>query len=446
MVYFTGDAIGLSTHVTKSAKPQYFITVLTSISALSVLAFLYHSSNSAIFNAVGNAGCIALIAYSASIVLRSQHTSAINLFYIVAACTFTLLSIVVNIPNASVTDGIKYLSIYVFYAAGHACAAKFRSVEVRYIVFLAALPILFHLTIGNSRVPAFVEENLSNSFSYFANANVGALYFSALIFALGERLGGRAILLQLLNAALMNKVGVAVATVVAATGFWIFVPLRKGRKEAAIALPIFILVAMIAFWAGAFDRAIAILESMKPLVDLGPAAVSRMSFRELVILTGTTDLSGFFRVIHWADIWSVYSSGSFGTLLFGYGIGRTPDLTILQLVSHNDYLRILAEYGPLNLVVFVCFLLHVLFNLKTGLTRVLFVVLLLYYFTENLIDHFASMAIYFTYAGRFSAMSGQDKLRKGIAPITSATRLSAPEQMYMTSAESQADTDTAGRG
>jgi hypothetical protein len=442
MVYFTGDAIGLSTRATKSAKPQYFITVLTSISALSVLGFLYHSSNSTIFNAVSNAGCIALIAYSASIVLRSQHTSAINLFYIVAACTFTLLSIVVNIPNASVTDGIKYLSIYVFYAAGQACAAKFRSVEVRYICFLAALPILFHLTIGNSRVPAFVEGNLSNSFSYFANVNVGTLYFSALIFALGERLGGRAILLQLLNAALMNKVGVAVATVVASTGFWILVPLRKGRKEAAIALPIFILVAMIAFWAGAFDRAIAILESMKPLVDLGPETISRMSFRELVILTGTTDLSGFFRVIHWADIWSVYSSGSLGTLLFGYGIGRTPDLTILHLVPHNDYLRILAEYGPLNLVVFVCFLLHVLFNLKTGFTRALFVVLLLYYFSENLIDHFASMAIYFTYAGRFSAMSGQDELRKGI------TR--ADERYWTggckTSAESQAGTDTAGRG
>jgi hypothetical protein len=417
MAYLTGDAIGLSTRATQSAKPQYFITVLTSISALSVLAFLYHASNSAIFNTVSNAGCIALIAYSASIVLRSQHTSAINLFYIVAVCTFTLLSIVVNIPNASLTDGIKYLSIYVFYAAGHACAAKFRSVEVRYICFLAALPIFFHLTIGNSRVPAFVEENLSNSFSYFANVNVGTLYFSALIFSLGERLGGRAILLQFLNAALMNKVGMGVATAVAAAGFWIAV-----KKESAIALPIFILVAMVAVWVGAFDRAIATFESMKPLVDLGPEEVSRMSFRELVILTGTTDLSGFFRVIHWADIWGVYSNGSFGTLLFGYGIGRTPDLTILHLVPHNDYLRILAEYGSLNLILFVCFLLHVLFNLKTGLLRVLFVVLLMYFFSENLIDHFASMAIYFTYAGRFSAISREDEPLKGMARIASAGR------------------------
>jgi hypothetical protein len=163
---------------------------------------------------------------------------------------------------------------------------------------------------------------------------------------LAERLGGRAIFLQFVNAALMNKVGVAVATLVAVLGFWIAVPLRK---ESVIALTIFILVAMIAVWVGAFDQAIATFESIKPLVELGLEAVSRMSFKELVILTGTTDLSGFFRVIHWADIWGVYSSSSFGTLLFGYGIGRTPDLTILKLVPHNECLRILAEYGSLNL-------------------------------------------------------------------------------------------------
>jgi hypothetical protein len=44
---------------------------------------------------------------------------------------------------------------------------------------------------------------------------------------------------------------------------------------------------------GAFDRAVATFESMKPWVELGPEAVSRMSFKELVMLTGTTDLSGF---------------------------------------------------------------------------------------------------------------------------------------------------------
>jgi hypothetical protein len=413
MAYLTDNVIGFSKRANESANPQYFVAILASITLISILAFFYHLLNSAIFNVASNAACIALVAYAAFTVFRSQHNSTTNTFYIAAACTFTCLSIAFNLSNASVIDGIKYLSIYVFYAAGHACAAKFRPVEIRYICFLAALPIFFFLTFGDSRVPEFIQNNGTNTFSYFANANVGTLYFSALIFALAERLRGRAILLQFLNVALMNKIGVAVATMVA-IGVWIAVPLRK---ESVIALTIFILVAIIAFWAGAFDRAIATLESMNLLAQLGPEVVSRMPFKELVQLTGTTDLSGFFRVIHWANVWDIYSSGSLGTLLFGYGIGQTRYLTVLHHVPHNDYLRILAEYGSINLAVFVCFLLHVLFNLKTGLTKVLFMVLLIYYFSENLIDHFASMALYFTYAGRFSAMPREDALEKALRSV-----------------------------
>jgi hypothetical protein len=413
MVSLTDSSIALSKRATESANPQYFTTILASISVISVLTFFYHLLNSPIFNTFSNAVSIAVIAYAIFSVLRSEHNSTINIFYIAAAGAFTVMSIAFNLFNASITEGIKYLSIYIFYAAGYASAAKFRPVETRYVCFLAALPIFFYLAFGDSRVPDFIQNNGTNIFSYFANSNVATLYFSALIFALAERLGGRAIFLQFLNIALMNKIGAAVATVVA-IGLWILVPLRK---ESVIALIIFILVAIIAVWAGAFDRAFATLESMNLLVELGPDYVSQMSFKQLVILSGTTDLSGFFRVIHWYNIWDIYSSSGLGTLLFGYGIGQTPNLTVLKFIPHNDYLRILAEYGPLNLIVFVCFLLHVLLNLKTGLTKVLFMVLLIYYFSENLIDHFASMALYFTYAGRFSAMSGNDELAKAFHPV-----------------------------
>lgn len=402
MAYLTDSDLGFSKGAHKSATSQYFVTILASVALINVLTFFYHLLNSAIFNTLSNAVCIGLIAYAAYIIFRSQHNSAANIFYIAAACAFTLLSILFNASNASIIVGIKYLSIYVFYAAGHVSAEKFRPIEIRYVCFLAALPIFFYLAFGDSRIPEFIQDNIGNTFSYFANANVATLYFSALVFALAERFGGRAILLQFLNVALMNKVGAAVATVVA-IGLWIGIPIRK---ESVIALAIFTIIAVTAVWLGAFDRAFATFDSMNLLVQLGPETVSRMSFRRLVELTGTTDLSGFFRVIHWTNIWEVYSSKGFGTILFGYGIAQTPDLTVLKLGPHNDYLRLLVEYGLINLAVFVCFLLHVLLNLKAGLTRVLFMVLLIYFFSENLIDHFASMTLYFTYAGRFSLASG----------------------------------------
>jgi hypothetical protein len=339
--------------------------------------------------------------------LRSPHVGTMNILFLAAACLFTVLSIAFNWSHASVTDGIKYLSIYIFYAAGQAYAAPYRPVETRYICFLAILPLVFLIAVGDSRVPDLVANNIGNTFSYFANANVATLFFSALIFALSDWLKARAIFLQFLNAVLMSKVGVAVATVVAIC-LWIAIPLRK---ESVIGLTVFVAVSAIAFWLGAFDRATTLLGSMSLLVELGPEVVSRMSFGKLVQLTGTTDLSGFFRVIHWANIWDIYSSGGLATLLFGYGIGQTPYLTVLQFVPHNDYLRILAEYGPFNLIVFVGFLAHVLFNLKMGHSKVLFLVLLVYYFSENLIDHFVSMTLYFTYAGRFSGISAEDETK-----------------------------------
>jgi hypothetical protein len=79
--------------------------------------------------------------------------------------------------------------------------------------------------------------------------------------------------------------------------------------------------------------------------------------------------------------------------------------------SHNDYLRVLAEYGPLNLIVFVSFLVYIHNNLQAGAPRVLFVVLCIYFFSENLLDNFTAMAIYFAYAGRLTSASS--KMTKG---------------------------------
>ena len=226
MAYLTDSNVRFSRSADESTNPQYFITILAGIALINVLTFFYHLLNSGLFNTLSNAACIALIAYAAFSVIRSRRNGATNAFYLATAATSTLLSVIFNWSDATIVEAIKYLSIYIFYAAGQACAAKFRPIEIWYVCFLAALPIFFLLAFGDSRVPDFIQSNLGNTFSYFANPNVATLYFSALVFTLAERLGGRAIFLQFLNVALMNKIGVAVATV-AAIGLWITVPLRK---------------------------------------------------------------------------------------------------------------------------------------------------------------------------------------------------------------------------
>jgi O-antigen ligase len=123
----------------------------------------------------------------------------------------------------------------------------------------------------------------------------------------------------------------------------------------------------------------------------------------LIELTGTTDMSAFFRITHWSNIWAIYSSQGLGGILFGYGANQTGVLTVLPLPPHNDYLRVMAEYGLLNLLLFVPFVLSIALSIRQQAARILFTVLLIYFFSENLLDNFTSMVLFFSNAGRFTS-------------------------------------------
>jgi hypothetical protein len=311
-------------------------------------------------------------------------------------------------------DVLKYLSLYIFYAAGCRDKTAIRPMELYCLYVLAALPIVF-MAFGTSRI----WESQDEPFGYLPNANIAVLHFSALLFAASPVFGNRVIFLQLLNAAFMNKIGAIVATVISIC-MWATVPLRRESVlSAAIIVAPVVLIGAIAYQLGAFNRAITAFDGLVFVLNIDPRSVVSMSYQKLVLLTGSTDLSGFFRLIHWTNIWDVYSSGSLGTLIFGYGPGETPALTYAEMVPHNDYLRILVEYGPINLGIFVSFLIYIRGALKTPPARVLFVVLCIYFFSENLLDSFTSMTLFFAYAGRMTAYGNT-------APATRTLKLTGP--------------------
>jgi hypothetical protein len=82
MTHLTDSSVRVSKRVSESANPQYFAIILASLCLISVLTFLYHWLNAAIFNACSQqCACIGLIGYSAFAVFRSQYSSTINVFY-----------------------------------------------------------------------------------------------------------------------------------------------------------------------------------------------------------------------------------------------------------------------------------------------------------------------------------------------------------------------------
>lgn len=392
--------------VEEGLEGRYFAVVGLSLVAVNVFTFFYHLSDAAVFNAAGNTVSIALILYSVHAVLRSPCQVGADVVFLVVAGALAGASVLVNLSVASPIVTLKYLSIYIFYAAGRAWPGRFTRVESGSIFALAGLPLLFML-LGTSKVYS------AESVAYLPNANTAVLYFSALLFAFAPRLGNMALLLQFINAALMNKVGAAVATAVA-IGLWAIFPLRRASVLALAAL---VAGGVGAHMLGALDRLWMAYDHVVLIWSLEPATVASMSYKDLVELTGTTDLSAFFRVIHWANIWDLFSHNNVLVLLFGYGAGQTQYLAYAQLPPHNDYLRILVEYGPFNLIVFVAFLIYVALSIRPVPARILFSVLLIYMLSENLLDNFTSMAIYFAYAGRMAVEAPRLRRRERGKPV-----------------------------
>lgn len=383
----------------RAGNSTYFANLCGLLLLLNLSTALFHFTGVSALKEVTNAVGIAAILYSLFVVFRSPYRDGIGTGFLVYASLGTTLSVLFNWAETSAIDVLKYIAIYIFFAAGRASIGRVHSLEMWCIYCLAALPIAF-LLLGNSKVYG------PESFSYLPNANTAVLFFGALLFAASETHGNRVIWLQFVNAILMNKIGAVIATV-AAIALWIVFPLRK---ESVVAMGGVVVAVVLAISFGALDRVTSVLDNMALVYGMNAGAVAGMSYRELVQLTGSTDLSGFFRLFHWSNIMDIYSSRGLGGIILGYGAGQTPALTYAGLVPHNDYLRVLAEYGILNLFIFVTFLLTILFSLRLGAARVLFMVLCAYFFSENLLDNFTSMAVYFAYAGRMSVVSLSPRL------------------------------------
>jgi len=399
MSSLTLDTVNRSGSKAASRGNERFFPVLCgSLVVQSLFTFVYHLTASTALYAISNAIATALIAYALFTLFRSERDSSAATTFLIVSAIATVLSVIANVNNTSFPDVLKYLSLYIFYAVGCRNATPVRPVELYCLYALAALPIIF-MALGTSRI----WESQDDPFGYLPNANIAVLHFTALLFAASPVFGNRVIFLQLLNAAFMNKIGAIVATVISIC-MWATVPLRRESivSAAMIVAPV-IVIGLAAYEFGAFDRAITALDGLMLVLNIDPRSAVSMSYQKLVLLTGSTDLSGFFRLIHWANIWDIYTNGSAGTLFFGYGAGQTPALTYAEMVPHNDYLRILVEYGPINFAIFAVFLIYIRGALKTAPARVLFVVLCIYFFSENLLDSFTSMTLFFAYAGRMTA-------------------------------------------
>lgn len=242
----------------------------------------------------------------------------------------------------------------------------------------------------------------SSEMGIFINRNNAALYVITLM-SLYMVLSGRPIA----NPIFFLAVGLGFGTlgVLVAVLFALVVSVGNWRTVGALALCLVLM-------AGAMQLpGITIMARLEPVIDsfemlaAGSIDLHTVTYADLVRKLHTSDLSFIFRLKHWLNLWSLYSSGEPYQWLFGLGVGSSVRLSDIGLVPHNDYLRYLIECGPISLLGFVALLARVISVIGRRWEVVPTVVIAFYFFSENLINNFLAMMILFFCAGALAVRS-----------------------------------------
>lgn len=347
--------------------------------------FLYHLTANTQLQNIGNVVAIGTVTVCAIICITGQRFHSSKL--IGAFLTIILASsYYFNRGRTDVVDVIKFFEVFIIFAAARECTGTLRVTRLSY--GLAFLP-LFLILLGGSRIP------MQEGWSFFPNTNTAALFYLSLIFVYSVREPRHKLAWQILVCVISGKVGILMASITAmlASGA---VRLRGSALLLAIAslLALFVLIL-----SGLIDRQITVISNFADdVLTLGISGIANSNYSDLYKMRGQ-DLSGYFRIIHWSEIIRFWLNGGLEYWLFGYGGGYTPKFTLLKLVPHNDYLKVLVEFGVFSFIAFIALLARIIFSITNRVQRSLFVVMVIYFATDNLLTNFSSMALLFGFAG-----------------------------------------------
>ncbi len=250
--------------------------------------------------------------------------------------------------------------------------------------------------------------------SIFANRNNAAVYAVTML-ALLTVLRGQPLRSLLVFAA----VGVMFGTLGVLLAVLLALMLTVGRPRELLVLLVLLAIGVAAYtWAPTFGplaRITPLMDSMRLLLE-GRINLHTVTFGELVLMLKTQDLSFLFRLKHWLDLVYQFGNGDIYHWLFGWGVGAAARMSEMALVPHNDYLRVLFEFGFVALVGFLGMLSLILLRCGRRWETVPLLVLVIYLFSENLINNYIAMAFFYFAAGALAERATAQAATSNAAP------------------------------
>lgn len=316
---------------------------------------------------------------------------------------FMIFGIIINFDTTDYTIPLKIFGFMGFYFWGvinNQNNKEIESISFKNKIFVGTI-ILVPIVSAVLVLLKYNSTNFINSGNtFFANKNNAALYgiISSLLIGIFFRSKKLFLLFLIFTTIIFNTLGALLALI----GSFILFLVKKRWKMKNIAkfTTIIIIIVLIFLFIPdismpIFVRVENVYSSIEKLFGYSFKRINYMSYGELHnILKNDGELSFIFRIKHWSEILGVFSTSGFLQFLFGHGFDSIPKFTSLPLRAHNDYLRLLFEGGLSTLIIFLFFYLSILKKLSKSYFSLPIIVILIFFFTENLIDNFLSMIIF----------------------------------------------------
>lgn len=389
-----------------------FIVLLFGYTALLALAHIGHSG---LLKALANLYAVVLfVILIFAWVMRplkpklfGDFAIALVVFYVGMGC-----SLIVNPEYIRYADLLKTLMVPAFIVIG-ATAQRGRmrslwSIPVVRVCFWAMLllPIVvLAVQVGRSGL----DFDSSREAGIFSNRNNAGLFAITMIGLYGVLTGRalRSVVLMLVAGAIFATLGLLLAVCISLL-------IAVGRRRDLIVLLSCLMVATLGYFLipefGPYQRIDPVVKSIQYIIA-GRIDLRTVTFGQLVILLGTTDLSFLFRLKHWLDLWDLMAAASPYHWLFGFGVDSAARLSRMQLVPHNDYVRIGFEYGLVTLSGFVGILAIMYRRLGLGWISVPSLTVVIYFLSENLLTNYIAMSIFFFSVGALCQRKSEENLR-----------------------------------
>lgn len=347
----------------------------------------YHVLGMELFKVITDISAVFTIIYTFFVIVSLAIKFGIyrRYFIVLNSIFFVLIfHIAFNFGKTDLVDVLKFFSLFLFSFLGLGFGRYRFLLSKKLLFFLYVMPLVVEL-LGGSKI------NVNGSeFASFPNNNTAVMYYIILTGVVLEQFNksSKYAILFFIITLFFQKIGAMLSVM---TSFVVVYKIKFDKYLPFILISIVLLFSVV-FSLNLLDRIIDVMSGLYNLiVNYSIAEISSMEYVRLLSETNSTDLSAVFRIRHWSEMFAYYTSQGIDTTLFGYGAKYTMIVTTENLMPHSDMMRVLCEFGLLSFILFISLYYLLFVNIISKHLKLSLLLVVFYYFSENLIDNFISM-------------------------------------------------------